>query len=108
MVSYAYREEKGTDVNVAAHLLTDVLTNEVDAAIVVSNDSDLALPITAARSTSRLESSIRREHDRRRAARQAVRRRGPPLVWWYQLTDQDCRGNQMPDPAGGVARPAGW
>lgn len=36
MISYANREEKGSDVNVAAHLLVDVLTGVVDAAVVVS------------------------------------------------------------------------
>jgi hypothetical protein len=30
MLSYANREEKGSDVNVAAHLLVDVLTGVVD------------------------------------------------------------------------------
>ena len=30
MVSYAHRAEKGTEVNVASHLLVDVLTNQVD------------------------------------------------------------------------------
>jgi hypothetical protein len=44
MVSYAHREEKGSDVNVASHLLVDVLTSVVDAAVVVSNDSDLEHP----------------------------------------------------------------
>ncbi|WP_369045761.1 NYN domain-containing protein [Sinomonas sp. P10A9] len=43
------REEKGSDVNVATHLLADVLQRHVDAAIVISNDSDLALPIRIAR-----------------------------------------------------------
>lgn len=32
MVSYAHREEKGSDVNVASHLLIDVLTNKIDGA----------------------------------------------------------------------------
>ena len=36
MISYVNREEKGSDVNVAAHLLVDVLTGVVDAAVVVS------------------------------------------------------------------------
>lgn len=49
MISVARREEKGSDVNVAAHLLLDVLENRVDAAMVVSNDSDLALPIKRVR-----------------------------------------------------------
>jgi hypothetical protein len=31
MVSYAYREEKGSDVNVASHLLLDTLQGAVDA-----------------------------------------------------------------------------
>jgi hypothetical protein len=48
MVSVARREEKGSDVNVAAHLLLDVLENRIDAAMVISNDSDLALPIRQA------------------------------------------------------------
>ncbi len=49
MVSYAYREEKGSDVNVASHLLLDLLDRTIDAAVVVSNDSDLRFPIQQAR-----------------------------------------------------------
>ena len=49
MISYANREEKGSDVNVAAHLLVDVLASVVDAAVVVSNDSDLEFPVSYAR-----------------------------------------------------------
>lgn len=107
MVSYAYREEKGTDVNVASHLLTDVLTNEVDAAIVVSNDSDLALPVTAARS----HVPVGVVNPSRNTTAGALRGKpsdGVGRHWWYQLTDQDYRSNQMPNPAGGANRPAGW
>lgn len=35
-------EEKGSDVNLAVHLLNDAWKNEFDCAVVVSNDSDLA------------------------------------------------------------------
>lgn len=35
-------EEKGSDVNLAVHLLNDAWLNEYDCAVVVSNDSDLA------------------------------------------------------------------
>jgi NYN domain len=42
MVSVARREEKGSDVNVASHLLLDLLHQRIDAAVVISNDSDLA------------------------------------------------------------------
>jgi uncharacterized LabA/DUF88 family protein len=49
MVSVADREEKGSDVNVATHLLLDVFQQRVDAAVVISNDSDLAFPLREAR-----------------------------------------------------------
>lgn len=35
-------EEKGSDVNIAVHLLNDAWLNAYDCAVVVSNDSDLA------------------------------------------------------------------
>lgn len=38
-------EEKGSDVNLALHLLSDGYKNAYDVAIIVSNDSDLLLPI---------------------------------------------------------------
>jgi hypothetical protein len=38
-------EEKGSDVNLATHLLIDGFTGQYHAAIVVSNDSDLVAPI---------------------------------------------------------------
>lgn len=49
VVSHLHREEKGSDVNVATHLLQDIFEKTVDAAVVVSNDSDLKLPIRVAR-----------------------------------------------------------
>jgi len=38
-------EEKGSDVNLAAHLVNDAHKNAFDVAIVVTNDSDLVEPI---------------------------------------------------------------
>jgi hypothetical protein len=49
MASYAHREEKGTAVNVASHLPVDVLTGQIDAAVVISNDCDLQYPVAFAR-----------------------------------------------------------
>lgn len=42
-------EEKGTDVNLATHLVYDACTDAVDVAVVISNDSDLVMPIQFAR-----------------------------------------------------------
>jgi uncharacterized LabA/DUF88 family protein len=38
-------EEKGSDVNLASYLLVDAFENDYEAAVVISNDSDLAEPI---------------------------------------------------------------
>jgi len=41
-------EEKGSDVNLGAHLLEDVFTQACTKAVVISNDSDLVTPIRMA------------------------------------------------------------
>lgn len=42
-------EEKGSDVNLASYLLLDAFDDAYDAAVVISNDSDLAEPIRLVR-----------------------------------------------------------
>ena len=42
MVEVVKTEEKGSDVNLAVHLLNDSWLDRYDCAVVVSNDSDLA------------------------------------------------------------------
>jgi uncharacterized LabA/DUF88 family protein len=42
-------EEKGSDVNLATHLLHDADRNRFEAAVVVSSDSDLAEPMRIVR-----------------------------------------------------------
>jgi uncharacterized LabA/DUF88 family protein len=41
-------EEKGSDVNLACHLVRDALTNVFDVGIIISNDTDLVEPINIA------------------------------------------------------------
>jgi uncharacterized LabA/DUF88 family protein len=42
-------EEKGSDVNLAVHLLNDAWLDRYDCAVIVSNDSDLAEPLSLIR-----------------------------------------------------------
>lgn len=42
-------EEKGSDVNLASYLLLDAFDDDNEAAVVITNDSDLALPIQLVR-----------------------------------------------------------
>lgn len=42
-------EEKGSDVNLATHILVDAVDNNFDVAVVISNDSDLRAPLRFAK-----------------------------------------------------------
>lgn len=107
MASVADREEKGSDVNVATHLMLDVLRGDVKAAIVISNDSDLALPIRECRrlvpvgvvnpGTSATAGALRGD-----------RGDGVARHWWYRLTQADFLLHQLPGEIGGYRRPADW
>lgn len=101
------REEKGSDVNVATHLLRDVLKGEVDAAIVVSNDSDLALPLRFARDVVPL-GTINPQKNYLAGALRGNPTQGPGRHWWKQLQPGDFLRSQLPDPVGKYRRPAGW
>lgn len=44
-IKVSLREEKGADVNLASHLILDAANGDFDAAVVVSDDSDLLVPV---------------------------------------------------------------
>lgn len=51
-VVYVHKaEEKGSDVNLASHLLLGAFTNEYDVAVVLSNDTDLIEPMRIVKET---------------------------------------------------------
>jgi hypothetical protein len=107
MVSYADREEKGSDVNVAAHLLLDVLGGAADGVLVISNDSDLRFPVEQAR----LRVPVGLVNPSRSYL--AGDLRGSPTAgvgghWWTRLSAADLKHHQLPDPVGPYHRPDGW
>ncbi|WP_061294984.1 NYN domain-containing protein [Herbidospora cretacea] len=107
MGSFANREEKGSDVNVASHLILDVFTGVVDGAVVISNDSDLRFPIQKVRdlvpvglvnpAPGRLAGALRDQADA-----------GVGGHWWRQLTSADFFAHQLPDPVANYTRPPDW
>lgn len=101
------REEKGSDVNVATHLLADVLQGKVDAAVVISNDSDLALPIRIARDHVPV-GLINPNVKQLAGALKGNSSDGVGRHWWRRLDPQDLLSCQLPDPVGGIAKPAPW
>lgn len=108
MASVARREEKGSDVNVASHLLIDVLTGAVGAAIVISNDSDLAFPISFAR--DRVPVGLINPTKSYRAGKLAGHPEdGVGNHWWYQLQPADWYEHQLPVTIGTrVSKPPEW
>lgn len=107
MASVARREEKGSDVNVASHLLLDALEGAIDGAVVISNDSDLEFPIKRMRQRLPIGTiNPTRSYP-------AGRLNGAPSDgvgghWWYQLTASDVRAAQLTPEVGSLRKPSDW
>jgi hypothetical protein len=107
LASVSTFEEKGSDVNVASHLLIDVLTDAVDAAIVFSNDSDLRFPLQQAR----LRVPVATVNPGRNPTAKALRGQpndGVGRHWWRRLTPTDFVAHQLRNPVGPFTKPLGW
>ena len=111
LVGVAQREEKGSDVNVAAHLLHDSLTKVIDAAIVISNDSDLAFAVRTARSYVPV-GTVNPSPNYLAGALRGIPAEGVGNHWWTQLKEPDFLASQLPDPVPDgsalLRRPNGW
>lgn len=111
MVSVARREEKGSDVNVAAHLLWDILRGQqgqpIDAVVVISNDSDLKLPLSQAREVVPV-GLVNPTRSYTAGALSAPASTGVGGHWWYQMNTADFQACQLADPTAGVSKPAPW
>lgn len=101
------REEKGSDVNVATHLLADVFRGEVQAAIVISNDSDLALPLEIARTLVPV-GTVNPGNKPLAGALRGLPNDGAGRHWWGRLSARQYYTHQMPDNVGRWTKPIDW
>lgn len=109
-------EEKGSDVNLAAHLLMDGFKNVYDCAIVVSGDSDLITPIKMVRdelkkpvgvlNPQRLSGSNRPDERRSAGLKQAATFYKKGLTW-SQL-EQSRFPYRIEDSSGEIHCPENW
>ncbi|MFD2794193.1 hypothetical protein ACFS27_11605 [Promicromonospora vindobonensis] len=81
-------------MNVASHLLIDVLSGMVDAAVVISNDSDLEFPVRHARGLVPVGLVNPTK------GYPAGRLNDAPTVgvgshWWYQIKPADLHASQL-------------
>lgn len=107
MVSVADREEKGSDVNIACHLLLDTLEERIDAAVVVSNDSDLALAVSRAR----VRAPVGVVNPTRHPVAGSLRARPTGCVddqWEADFSLAELKAFQLPDPCEGIRKPSTW
>ncbi len=99
-------EEKGSDVNLASYLSMDGFGNDYEMAVVISNDSDLLLPITMARTKlgkqiGVIDPSKKTSFELREAASwYRPLRRGPLSASLFPGTLSDAQGN--------FTKPVGW
>ena len=99
-------EEKGSDVNLATYLLTDGFEDDYEMAVVISNDSDLTLPIRM--TSTKLGKQVgvfdptRRRSFQLHDAASWYRplRKGPLSASLFPDTLSDAQGN--------FTKPAGW
>ncbi|MXY87929.1 MAG: NYN domain-containing protein [Dehalococcoidia bacterium] len=99
-------EEKGTDVNLASHLLVDAFRERCTKAVVVSNDSDLAEPIRVAQAECGVAVVVVNPHPRERRSREL---QGTDFRQLRRGVVEKC---QLPtvlrDDSGTIRKPEGW
>ncbi|MEO7994315.1 MAG: NYN domain-containing protein [bacterium] len=106
-VEVSLYEEKGSDVNLAAYLLKDAFQQRMEAAIVISNDSDLVTPIQMCRDQFGIRVFVLNPHSKQsRSLRLAASR-------IENIREADLQASQLPDPiltgeGRRIRKPAAW
>ncbi len=100
-------EEKGSDVNLALHVLNDAWLNAYDCAMIASNDSDLAESLRLVKAQSnKLIGLVTPGAPRRKTSRELSRHADfvKPIRAWM------LKSSLLPDPIPGtkIYKPASW
>ncbi len=106
-VNVLHTQEKGSDVNLASELLLGAFKNEYDLAVVLSNDSDLLMPIKI----------IRKEFSKKVMVLNAHKKNPSSILsknsdFFYSLTVRDYAESQfsetLTDLIGRFKKPDSW
>ena len=103
-------EEKGSDVNLASHLLIDAFRVRYDLAIVISNDGDLKDPVQFVRHELKLPVGVLNPHGNRSFALSP--KTLPRGSFYKPIRRAALRASQfptqVPDAKGIVHKPPSW
>ena len=109
LVQILKTEEKGSDVNLATHLLLDAFRDDFDEAVVISNDSDLAEPIRVVVNELGKRVTVVNPHFRRQPTRLLLQVASSTL---RQINRSTLQASQFPSPlndaTGSFTKPVGW
>jgi uncharacterized LabA/DUF88 family protein len=104
-------EEKGSDVNLASHLLLDGFRNRYDVAAVITNDSDLTTPIRMVREELRKTVGILNPHMKNPRSSPSVELK-KVASFFKPIHDTALASSQFPDEiqdaTGTFRRPDSW
>jgi len=99
-------EEKGSDVNIAAHLLHDAFRGRFEVAVLVTNDSDLLEPVRIVRQELNLPVGILNPHQHHSAALKTQ------ATFMKRIRQSDVAACQFPavmkDAKGTFHKPTAW
>jgi uncharacterized LabA/DUF88 family protein len=99
-------EEKGSDVNIAAHLLHDAFRGRFEVAVLVTNDSDLLEPVRIVRQEFNLPVGILNPHQHHSAALKTQ------ATFMKRIRQSDVAACQFPavmkDAKGTFHKPTAW
>jgi uncharacterized LabA/DUF88 family protein len=106
MVQVVKTEEKGSDVNIATRLLSDAYRGDFEMAVIISNDSDLVMPIEVVRRQLRLPVGVLNPNER---FSNALKR---AATFYRPISEAGLAASQFPstmaDATGLITKPAGW
>jgi uncharacterized LabA/DUF88 family protein len=99
-------EEKGSDVNLASHLLRDAFLKQFEVAVLISNDSDLAEPVRIVSQELKFPVGIINPHQYHSKELQRY------ATFVKRIRQGDLIASQFPatvyDAKVGFSKPAGW
>ena len=99
--------EKGTDVNLATHLLVDGFLEDYEQAVVISNDSDMALAIRKVRDVIELPVGV--VNPGRRVPTKTLRDASTFHRYIFKRTLAECQfPDTLTDEVGTITKPVGW